>query len=63
MEPTGKDDGSEAADTEAAAELDTTPLTAAEKAELRALRRENRQLRQDYEILSRAKAFFERDTH
>jgi transposase-like protein len=38
--------------------VDATPLSAEEKAELAALRQENRQLKADIEILERAKAFF-----
>jgi transposase len=37
-------------------------LTSEEKAELAALRRENRRLREDNEILKRATAFFARET-
>ena len=37
-------------------------LTTAEKAELRRLRRENRQLRQEREILAKAAAWFARET-
>jgi transposase len=37
-------------------------LTSAERQELSALRRENRQLRQDVEILKRATAFFVKET-
>ena len=37
-------------------------LTSDEKAELAALRRENRRLREDNEILKRATAFFARET-
>lgn len=37
-------------------------LTSDEKAELAALRRENRRLREDNEILTRATAFFARET-
>jgi transposase len=37
-------------------------LTSDEKAELAALRRENRQLREDVEILKRATAFFVKET-
>jgi transposase len=37
-------------------------LTGVERAELAALRRENRRLRQDVEILKRATAFFAKET-
>ena len=37
-------------------------LTSGEKAELAALRRENRRLREDVEILKRATAFFAKET-
>jgi transposase len=37
-------------------------LTGAERAELAALRRENRQLREDVEVLRRATAFFVKET-
>jgi transposase len=37
-------------------------LSAAERAELAALRRENQQLRQDVDILKRATAFFAQET-
>jgi transposase len=37
-------------------------LTSDERAELAALRRENRQLREDVEILKRATAFFVKET-
>ena len=37
-------------------------LTSAERAELTELRRQNRQLRQDVEILKRATAFFATET-
>jgi transposase len=40
----------------------TDGLTSDEKAELAALRRENRQLREDVEILKRATAFFVKET-
>jgi transposase len=40
----------------------TDGLTSDEKAELAALRRENRRLREDNEILKRATAFFARET-
>jgi transposase len=48
------------------AELDagdrTDGLTSTEQAELAALRRENRRLREDVEILKRATAFFAKET-
>jgi transposase len=40
----------------------TDGLTSDERAELAALRRENRQLREDVEILKRATAFFAKGT-
>jgi transposase len=40
----------------------TDGLTSAERAELAALRRENRRLREDVEVLKRATAFFVKET-
>ena len=39
-----------------------TALTSTEREELAALRRENRRLREDVEILKRATAFFAKET-
>ncbi|MEW2219032.1 transposase [Streptomyces sp. NPDC006990] len=43
-------------------EGDRAGLTSSERAELTALRRENRRLREDVEVLKRATAFFAKET-